>query len=140
MAANRNLSLFTRFAKATSRLTGRPGTFAVAVTLIVAWAVTGPFFNYSDAWQLTVNTATTIVTFLMVFLIQATQNRDAEAIQVKLDELIFAVKGARNELLDIEEMEEEDLMKLHAHYLRLAEKARAKPVCEVRTPPPEVTP
>jgi low affinity Fe/Cu permease len=140
MAANRNLSLFTRFAKSTSRLTGRPTTFMVAVLMIVVWAVTGPIFDYSDAWQLTVNTATTIITFLMVFLIQATQNRDAEAIQVKLDELIFALKGARNELLDIEEMEEEDLMKLHAHYLRLAEKARAKPVCEVRPFPPDIKP
>ena len=127
MAANRNLSLFTRFAKATARLSGRPATFAIAVILIAVWAVTGPYFKYSDAWQLTVNTATTIITFLMVFLIQATQNRDAEAIQVKLDELIFAVKGARNELLDIEEMEEEELMRLHAHYLRLAEKARTAP-------------
>ena len=127
MAAHRNLSLFTRFAKATARLTGRPATFTLAVVLILVWAVTGPFFKYSDSWQLTVNTATTVITFLMVFLIQATQNRDAEAIQVKLDELIFALKGARNELLDIEEMEEEDLMRLHAHYLRLAEKARAKP-------------
>jgi len=127
MEAHKNLSLFTRFAKATSRLTGRPATFTIAVVMIIVWAVTGPFFHYSDAWQLTVNTATTIITFLMVFLIQATQNRDAEAIQVKLDELIFAIKGARNELLDIEEMEEEDLMRLHAHYLRLAEKARRKP-------------
>ena len=128
MAANENKhSLFTRFAKATSRLTGRPGTFTLAVIVIATWAITGPYFHYSDAWQLTVNTATTIITFLMVFLIQATQNRDAEAIQVKLDELIFAVKGASNELLDIEDMEEEELMRLHAHYLRLAEKARAMP-------------
>ena len=132
MDASRNLSFFTRFAKATSRLTGRPATFAIAVTMILAWAVTGPLFRFSDAWQLTVNTATTIITFLMVFLIQATQNRDAEAIQVKLDELIFAIKGARNELLDIEEMEEEELMKLHAHYLRLAEKARNKPRSSIK--------
>ena len=135
MAANNKLSLFTRFAKATSRLTGRPATFAIAVVMIALWAATGPLFQYSDAWQLTVNTATTIITFLMVFLIQATQNRDAEAIQVKLDELIFAIKGARNELLDIEEMEEEELMRLHAHYLRLAEKARAMPHGRVRPKP-----
>ena len=132
MAANRNLSLFTRFAKGTARVTGRPATFAIAVALILVWAVTGPYFKYSDAWQLTVNTATTIITFLMVFLIQATQNRDAEAIQVKLDELIFALKGAHNELLDIEEMEEEELMRLHAHYLRLAEKARNKPRTSIK--------
>jgi low affinity Fe/Cu permease len=124
--ANKNLSLFTRFAKGTSRVTGRPATFAVAVIVILLWGLTGPIFRYSDAWQLTVNTATTIITFLMVFLIQATQNRDAEAVQVKLDELIFAVKGAHNELLDIEEMEEAELVRLHAHYLRLAEKARSK--------------
>ena len=132
MAAHRNLSLFTRFAKATARLTGRPATFTIAVILIVVWAVTGPYFKYSDAWQLTVNTATTIITFLMVFLIQATQNRDSEAIQVKLDELIFALKGAHNELLDIEEMEESELVRLHAHYLRLAEKARTKPRASIK--------
>jgi low affinity Fe/Cu permease len=115
---------FTLFAKGTSRLAGRPATFTLAVLLVCGWAITGPYFDYSNAWQLTVNTATTIVTFLMVFLIQATQNRDAEAIQVKLDEIIRSLKGARNELLDSEEMEEEDLTRLREKYLRLAEKAR----------------
>jgi len=86
-------SWFTRFAKATSRLAGRPLTFAVAVAVILAWLVTGPFFRYSDTWQLAINTGTTIVTFLMVFLIQNTQNRDAEAVQVKLDELLRARQG-----------------------------------------------
>ena len=124
MLVRKTPSLFTQFAKGTSRLAGRPAMFAVAVLVIAGWAVSGPYFDYSDAWQLTVNTATTIITFLMVFLIQATQNRDAEAIQVKLDEIIRALKGARNELLDSEEMEEEDLMRLRAHYLRLAAKAR----------------
>lgn len=124
MLVRKTPSLFTLFAKGTSRLAGRPATFAIALLVIAGWAVSGPLFDYSNAWQLTVNTATTIVTFLMVFLIQATQNRDAEAIQVKLDEIIRALKGARNELLDSEEMEEEDLMRLRAHYLRLAEKAR----------------
>jgi low affinity Fe/Cu permease len=117
-------SLFTRIAKGTSRLAGRPVTFAVVVSLCIAWAVSGPFFGYSDTWQLTINTATTIVTFLMVFLIQATQNRDAEAIQIKLDEIIRCQEGAHNALLDLEELEEEDLLAMRANYLRLAEEAR----------------
>jgi low affinity Fe/Cu permease len=87
-------------------------------------AISGPFFDYSDSWQLTINTFTTIVTFLMVFLIQSTQNRDAEAIQIKLDELLRAQLGAHNALLDLEEMEEKDLVELHKNYLRLAEEAR----------------
>ena len=100
---------FTRFAKRTATLTGRPAAFLAAVIVIAVWAVTGPLFGFSDTWQLVINTGTTIVTFLMVFLIQSTQNRDAEATQVKLDELIRAVGHARNELLDLEELEEEDL-------------------------------
>ena len=119
-------SFFTNFARSISRVTGRPATVCAAVAVILLWAVAGPMFDFSDAWQLTVNTATTIITFLMVFLIQATQNRDAEAIQVKLDEIIRAHKHARNELLDSEEMEEEDLIELRQHYLRLAERARAR--------------
>ena len=126
MLVRKNPTLFTRFAKATSRLAGRPITFAAAVGVIALWAVTGPLFQFSDAWQLTVNTLTTIITFLMVFLIQATQNRDAEAIQIKLDEIIRAMRGARNELLDSEEMEEEDLVRVRRNYLRLAEQARAE--------------
>ena len=117
-------SRFTLLARGTSRLMGRPVTFAVVVFLVVAWAVSGPYFDYSDAWQLTINTATTIVTFLMVFLIQATQNRDAEAIQIKLDEVIRALDTAHNALLDLEELEEEDLQRMHQNYLTLAEKAR----------------
>jgi low affinity Fe/Cu permease len=117
-------SLFTRFAKGTSRLSGRPATFAFMTLLVVAWAVSGPLFHYSDTWQLTINTGTTIVTFLMVFLIQATQNRDAEAIQIKLDEIIRALDTAHNSLLDLEELEEEDLLRMRANYLKLAEKAR----------------
>jgi low affinity Fe/Cu permease len=119
-------SLFTRMAKGTSRFAGRPATFALVVVLVLAWAVSGPIFGYSDTWQLTINTFTTIVTFLMVFLIQATQNRDAEAIQIKLDELLRAQQGAHNALLDLEELEEEDLVQLRANYLRLAEEARKK--------------
>jgi low affinity Fe/Cu permease len=124
MLVRKNPSFFTRFAKGTSHLAGRPATFVMATLLIVAWAVTGPIFDYSDAWQLTVNTATTIITFLMVFLIQATQNRDTEALQIKLDEVIRALAQARNELLDTEEMEEEDIARLREDYLRLARKAR----------------
>ena len=126
MLVRKTPSLFTRFAKASSRLAGRPATFAFAAVAVATWALLGPYFHYSDAWQLTINTATTIITFLMVFLIQATQNRDAEAIQIKLDEVIRALKSARNEILDTEEMEEEDLVRLRQNYLRLAEKARER--------------
>jgi low affinity Fe/Cu permease len=94
--------------------------------LVAVWAVSGPLFDYSDTWQLTINTATTIITFLMVFLIQATQNRDGEAIQIKLDEIIRAQQGAHNALLGLEELEEEELMQLHASYLRLAAAARSR--------------
>lgn len=117
-------SPFTKFAKATARLSGRPGTFVLVVGLVAAWAISGPFFGYSDSWQLTINTATTIVTFLMVFLIQATQNRDGEAIQIKLDELIRCQQGAHNALLDLEELEEDDLVRMRANYLALADQAR----------------
>jgi low affinity Fe/Cu permease len=97
----------------------------VAVAIILVWALTGPLFGFSDTWQLVINTSTTIVTFLMVFLIQNTQNRDSEAIQVKLDELIRAVEGAHNALLDLEELEEKDLDRIRTNYEKLAESARA---------------
>ena len=116
---NSKSSGFTRFA-------GRPATFALVVALVLGWAVSGPIFGYSDTWQLTINTFTTIVTFLMVFLIQATQNRDAEAIQITLDELLRAQQGAHNALLDLEELEEDELMRLRENYLRLAEEARTR--------------
>jgi low affinity Fe/Cu permease len=117
---------FNRFAKWTSRGAGHPSTFGVAAAVILTWAVTGPVFHFSDTWQLFINTGTTIVTFLMVFLIQNTQNRDGAAMQIKLDELIRALQGAHNELADLEDMTERDLEKMKAHYTRLAEKARAK--------------
>lgn len=119
-------SSFSRFAKATARVTGRPPAFAVAVLIIVIWIATGPLFGFSDTWQLVINTGTTIVTFLMVFLIQNTQNRDAEAVQIKLDELLRATKGAHNALLDLEELEETDLQQIRASYAHLAEESRAR--------------
>ena len=117
-------SQFTRFAKWTSRATGHPTAFVAATLIIVVWAVTGPIFGFSDTWQLVINTGTTIVTFLMVFLIQNTQNRDSEAMQLKLDELIRAVNGAHNGLLDLEELTEKDLERIKARYEALALKAR----------------
>jgi len=124
MTAVHRQSFFTRFAKGTSRLAGRPVTFAVVVLVVIAWALAGPFFGFSDTWQLAINTATTIVTFLMVFLIQATQNRDAEAIQIKLDEIIRSQDRAHNALMDLEELEEDDLVKVREEYLELADAAR----------------
>ena len=115
---------FTVFAKWAAWATGHPLAFVLALTVIVVWAVLGPIFNFSDTWQLVINTGTTIVTFLMVFLIQNTQNRDTAAIQIKLDELIRAQEGAHNVLLDLEEMEDHDLDRLHREYEELAAEAR----------------
>ena len=122
--ARRRPSWFTRFAAAISRFAGRPITFALAAATILAWAVTGPLFGFSDTWQLVINTGTTIVTFLMVFLIQNTQNRDSEAIHVKLDELIRSIDGAHNALLDLEDLDQADLDRIRANYAQLAEAAR----------------
>ena len=124
MRPTRSTSGFTRFAKWTAHVTGRPVSFGVAVLIIAVWAVTGPLFHFSDTWQLVINTSTTIVTFLMVFLIQNTQNRDSEAIQVKLDELIRATAGCHNALLDLEELEDEELDRMKGHYVKLAHRAR----------------
>ena len=115
---------FNRFAKAVSRVTGQPATFMLATLAIVAWAVTGPIFGYSNTWQLVINTSTTIVTFLMVFLIQNTQNRDSQALQLKLDELIRVTRGAHNALLDLEELEDEELALIRRQYGDLAARAR----------------
>jgi low affinity Fe/Cu permease len=117
-------SAFSRFAKWTARATGKPITFALAAAIIFVWAVTGPLFGFSDTWQLVINTGTTIVTFLMVFLIQSTQNRDSEAVQVKLDEIIRAIGNAKNEVLDLEELEEEELDEIRRTYTDMAQKAR----------------
>ena len=119
-------SAFTRFAKWAARATGKPGTFIGAASIIVLWALSGPIFDFSDTWQLVINTGTTIITFLMVFLIQNTQNRDTEAMQIKLDELIRAVETAQNTVLDLEEMDEAELDRIRVEYQELAEKARAK--------------
>lgn len=120
-------SLFTRFAKSTSHYAGTPAVFGSAVAIVVIWAFTGPLFDYSDTWQLVINTGTTIITFLMVFLIQNTQNRDSQAVQVKLDELIKSHGKADNSLLDLEELEEEDMQELRDQYECLARKKRGEP-------------
>jgi len=121
-----NGSWYSQFAQAASRFCGRPRVFVLAVLVIVAWAVTGPMFAFSDTWQLVINTGTTIITFLMVFVIQSTQNRDTEAIQLKLDELIRATKGAHNALLDLEKLEEDSLETFRGKYQALARAARAE--------------
>jgi len=125
MRMARRKSPFTRFATAASRATGRPATFALAVAIVTGWAFTGPLFGFSDTWQLVINTGTTIITFLMVFLIQNTQNRDSEAMHVKMDELIRAMKGAHNALLDLEELGDAELDAMRDRYRKLAEKARS---------------
>lgn len=121
-AANR----YAQFAKKTAQFCGRPRIFTLAVAVIVIWLISGPLFKFSDTWQLVINTGTTIVTFLMVFLIQNTQNRDTEAIQIKLDELIRATQGAHNALLDLEELEGDGLDAFRTKYQALATAARAE--------------
>jgi low affinity Fe/Cu permease len=117
---------FSRFAKATASTAGRPVTFFLALIVIAAWAATGPIFHYSDTWQLVINTGTTVVTFLMVFLIQNTQNRDSQSLHFKLDELIRAKKGARNSMIDLDELSDEELAKIHLYYQDLAKKSKGE--------------
>ena len=126
MRPTKSRSAFTRFAKRTSRWTGRPAAFLLALLVVLTWLVSGPLFGFSDTWQLVINTGTTIVTFLMVFLIQNTQYRDAEAVQVKLDELLRTTRGAHNALMDLEELEDEELDLIRKRYTRMAEAARDK--------------
>jgi low affinity Fe/Cu permease len=117
-------NMFARMAKSCSRASGHHITFILALTILILWAITGPIFHFSDTWQLIINTGTTIITFLMVFLIQNTQNRDSEAMHLKLAELIRATEGAHNALLDLEELTEEDLDELKKHYGQLANLSR----------------
>jgi low affinity Fe/Cu permease len=135
----KHIAWYSHFTKWAARVTGYPHTFTLAAVLIAVWLVTGPIFHFSDTWQLVINTATTIVTFLMVFVIQNTQNRDTEAIQVKLDELIRATRGAHNALLDLEELEQDQLDQFRARYELLAAEARkalAKGGLDTGTPEP----
>ncbi|BAO88445.1 low affinity iron permease family protein [Caballeronia cordobensis] len=119
-----NSSWFLKFSNALAQLAGRASTFVIAVALVVVWGLSGPFFHFSDTWQLVINTSTTIVTFLMVFLIQNTQNRDTAAMQIKLDELIRAMDKAHNALLDLEELDEKELTVFRKRYEKLAQEAR----------------
>lgn len=118
--------LFTRIAQRTSEIVGRPPAFIVAVGTVLIWLATGPIVGFTDSWQLVINTGTTIVTFLMVFLIQNTQNRDSRALQIKIDELIRATRGAHNALLDLEELEEAELKVFQGRYEALAAEARRR--------------
>jgi low affinity Fe/Cu permease len=120
----RLLGGFQKFARAVVRTSGHPMAFGLAIGIIVIWALTGPLFRYSNAWLLVINTVASIITFLMIFLIRNAQNRESEAVQLKLDELIRATKEAQNTLLDIEELSEEDLDRIKARFERLARKAR----------------
>lgn len=116
---------YTQFTKSFSQLAGKSTTFIFAIFIIILWLITGPLFDFSDTWQLVINTATTIITFIMVFVIQNTQNRDTEAIQVKLDELIRVSKQAKNSLLDLEDLDEDEIERLRETYLKLAQKYNA---------------
>jgi low affinity Fe/Cu permease len=117
---------FQHFAQGTARAVGSPWAFCVALGLIVAWALLGPVFHFSDTWQLVINTSTTIITFLMVFLIQHTQNRDTEGLRLKLDELIRAVDSASNDFIELEDLDDEELAKLHLKFQQLREQSRAQ--------------
>jgi len=129
-----NCSRFQRFARAAARAAGHPLGFVLAVITIIGWGITGPVFGFSDTWQLVINTATTIITFLMVFLLQNTQNRDSEAMHLKLDELIRATKAASNALLSIEDLSQDELDQVKSRYKDLAGKAH--PQNPPRPPPP----
>jgi low affinity Fe/Cu permease len=126
MTASKSMTLFTKFAKQASFAAGRPRTFGLALVTILVWSVCGPIFGYSDTWQLIINTGTTIITFLMVFLIQNTQNRDSEAIQIKLDELIRTAPKARVILLDLEELEQHKRDEIRNLYIKMAAEARER--------------
>jgi low affinity Fe/Cu permease len=118
--------LFEILASKATRIAGSTASFLIACTIIIGWLICGPIFNYSDTWQLVINTSTTIITFLMVFLIQKTQNKDAIAIQIKLNELVAANKSASNRIVDVEDLSEAELLRLHDYYSRLAEKTKSE--------------
>jgi low affinity Fe/Cu permease len=115
---------FERFSHRVTHATGRPWAFLVALTVIIVWALTGPIFGFGDTWQLVINTSTTIVTFLMVFLIQQTQNKDSKAMELKLNELVASTKGASNRLIDVEALSEDELDVLHGYFRELVELAK----------------
>jgi low affinity Fe/Cu permease len=122
---NKTLSqILERFSLKATQATGTSTAFIIALTIIVVWGLTGPLFHFSDTWQLVINTGTTIVTFLMVFLIQRTQNKDALAIHLKLNEIVAALEGASNRLIDVEDLTEDEIKTLHTHYGRLVEMAK----------------
>ena len=118
-------SVFDRFAGSVTRLAGTPWAFAVALLSVVVWGATGPIFGFSETWQMVVNTGTTIITFLMVFLIQRSQNKDALAIHMKLNEIVAALEGASNRMIDVEALSEKDLQLLHKHFVELARLSRS---------------
>lgn len=121
---NKSRSWFPAFARAAANISGKPVTFGLALFTVIAWAVTGPIFGYSDTWQLVINTGTTVVTFLMVFLIQNTQNHDTQALQLKLDELIRVTDGAKNLMIDLERLDDDQIDRLRRVYERLGDNAR----------------
>ena len=122
--AVKSRSWFTRFAKSTSRAAGHPVVFCAAAAIILLWAVSGPLFGFSDTWQLVINTGTTIITFLMVFLIQQSQNKDSVALHLKLNELLASSRGASNRMIGIEDLDEQDLREVAEFYVRLAQRAK----------------
>lgn len=126
--------IFTTFARKTVDLSGHPLTFALALTVVVVWAISGPVFGFSETWQLVINTGTTIITFLMVFLIQNGQNRDTRALQLKLDELLRVTKGAHTGLLDLEELSDKELCQIQAVYEKIAAESRKADVDDTEVP------
>lgn len=125
MASSRKTGVLARFASWVAAATGTTAAFIIAASVVILWGLTGPLFGYSDTWQLVINTSTTIVTFLMVFLIQRSQNKESLAVQLKLNEIVAALEGASNHLISVEDLSEKELQTLHAHYLRLAEMAKS---------------
>jgi low affinity Fe/Cu permease len=122
--SNRLGQILQRFSQMATKATGTSMAFILALSVIIVWAITGPLFHFSDTWQLVINTSTTIVTFLMVFLIQRAQNKDAQAIHIKLNEIVAALEGASNRLIDVEDLTEEEIETLHQHYQKLVQMAK----------------